>query len=237
MINRILDFYLDNLRTHNINFDELFEDSEFKRISELIIKTNLPSTTLVREYIDVNTLPLHTKKLYDNFEDFCYSYDSTFVTVRDYSISKNIIKMLIEKLYKRCLVEDVTIPHLLYIDTESLVSDLGKLMTIDKNDNLDEMIYSLQNDRHIIYKDVYTADYVFWDKFDYNYSPYFNNYIYEIIKNRYNNCLSNMFFCDKTLDLFLKDVNNKNLNEVLSIKWNISIKDETNKLQMVGGSK
>lgn len=237
MINRIFNFYLDSLKTKGIKFDELFEDSEFNRISDLLEKTNLPTKAMVVDYINVSNLPLHIKNLYDNFEDCCYSYDSTFITVNDYSISKSIITMLIEKLYKRCLTEDITIPHLLYIDTESLVSDLGKLMTIERNDNLEDMVYSLQNDRRIIYKDIYTADYVFWDKFDYNYSQYFNNYIYEIIKNRYNNCLSNMFFCDKEYDNFIKDANNKNLPEVLSVKWRIKIKDEANKLQMIGGEK
>lgn len=235
MINRILDFYLDNLKAKGVKYDGLFADSEYNRIADLVYKTNIPKKAIVSNYINVTTLPAHTKNLYNGFEDFCYSYDSVFVTVNDYSIAKSIITMLIEKLYKRCLVEDVTIPHLLYVDTESLISDLGKLMTIDKNDALEEMLFSLQNDKQVIYKDIYTARYVFWDKFDFNYSQYFNNYIYEIIKNRYNNCLPNMFFSDKQFDNFIKNINNKNLEEVMSIKWRLSLLSEQSKLQMIGG--
>jgi len=236
VINRIVDFYLVDLQQKGIKFDDLFEDSEFNRIADLIYKTNLPKISMIGKYIDTTRLPQHTKKLYDNFEDRCYSYDSTFITVNDYSLSKCITAMLIEKLYKRCLIEDVTIPHLLYIDTESLVSDLSKLMTIDKNDALEEMIFSLQNDKQIIYKDLYTADCVFWDKFDFNYSQYFSNYIYEIIKNRYNNCLPNIFFSDKQMGNFFSDVNNRNLNEVMNIGVNLSLKDEADKIQMIGGN-
>ena len=235
MINRILDFYLDDLKSKGIKYDDLFENSEYTRISDMIHSTNLPQISIISDYIDIDKLPTHLKNLYNGFEDFCYSYSNVFVTVNDYNITKPIVKMLIEKLYKRCLVEDVSIPHLLYIDTESLVSDLGKLITIEKNNNLDEMVQSIQNDKHIIFGDIYTAKYVFWDKFDFKYNSYFNNYIYEIIKSRYNNCLPNMFFSDKQFGNLIKEVNNKNLGEVINVKWTISLISEQDKIQMNGG--
>ena len=237
MINRILDFYLADLQAKGIKYDDIFVDNEYNRIANLIYGTNLPQVSITSNYININKLPSSTKNLYNNFEDYCYSYKNVFITVSDYSIVKPVVKMLIEKLYKRCLVEDVTIPSLLYVDVECLVSDLGKLIDVSNGKiDFESIAQSLQYSKDIIYRKIYTAKYVFWDKFDFAYGTYFNNYMYDIIKNRYNNCLSNMFFSDVQMENLIMNTKIKNLKEVLNVGWNMLMTTEHNKIQMIGGN-
>ena len=104
MINRIINSYLDNLKSKGISYDSNFARTELDRIDSILNLVNLPDRVIGGLYIDNNNLPKNTKHLYDTFEDCCYSIDSALVCVEKYNICPYIISMLVEKLYKRCFI-------------------------------------------------------------------------------------------------------------------------------------
>lgn len=236
MINRIVSSYLDNLKSKGIAYDSNFARTELDRIDSILNLVNLPDRVIGGLYIDNNNLPKNTKHLYDTFEDCCYSIDSALVCVEKYNICPYIISMLVEKLYKRCLIEDVTIPNILYIDTPQLVSDLGNI--ISKNNNEDGRYPRIKNPLDVIYGYIYSARYVFWDRFRLDFSQYYNNYIYEILKSRYNDCLGNMYFTDKQYNVFVQSFDIDTI-DILNIKtgiYNLLLEQQQNKINLIGGN-
>lgn len=216
MINRILNKYLKSLQEKGIVYDTNFIETEQDRISELLKNVNLPLRVIQNEYIDYNKSDCSSlKSLYNTFEDCCYSKDSTLVCVERYNICAFIVASLVEKLYTRCLVENVTIPSILYIDTEEFVNDLGHI--ISKNKNEDNIAPIIKTPLEIINKYIYDATFVFWDRFRLDFSSYYNNYIYEILKSRYNDCKANLYFTDKSFEMFLQDFD-KNTLDIINIK-------------------
>ena len=235
MINRIVNSYLDKLNIDGKHVDDTYIKTEFDRVSSVLNLVNLPDRVLGNLYIDVSKLPRNTKSLYDNFEDLCYSPDSTLISVEKYNICPFIVSMLVEKLYKRCLAEDVTIPIILYIDTEQLVSDLGNIIAKGKDEN--GRAPKIKNSLDIIYDYIYSARYVFWDRFRLDFSTYYNNYIYEILKSRYNDCLGNMYFTDKQYKNFIESVS-PNTSDILNTNagiYNLLLEQQQNKIKLIGG--
>lgn len=218
MIDRIINTYVENLRSKGITCEPSFVGSEVGRVSSILELANLPQRVTANKHISTLSMPRGLTMLYDKFEDCCYSQDSALVCLNSYKTCPYVVSLLIEKLYKRCLIEDVTIPTVLYIDTEELVSDLGKLLAKSKNNNDTAPTISYTLD--IIYNYIYTAKYVFWDRFSLDFSMYYSNYIYEILKRRYNNCLGNMYFTTKPYKNFCESFDINTL-DILNIQTGI----------------
>ena len=237
MINRIVNSYLEKLNIDGKHVDDTYIKTEFDRVSSVLDLVNLPDRVLGDLHIDTNKLPKNVKGLYDNFEDLCYSLDSTLISVERYNICPFIVSMLVEKLYKRCLAEDVTIPIILYIDTEQLVSDLGNIIAKGKDEN--GRSPKIKNSLDIIYDYIYSARYVFWDRFRLDFSTYYNTYIYEILKSRYNDCLGNMYFTNKQYANFMTGID-VNVLDILNINagvYNLLIEQQQDKIKLIGGNK
>lgn len=235
MIERILYAYLESLKLKNINFDDAFIESEYRYVEDLLNYTNLSNRTLVGPYIDTLHLPQHLNNLYNDFSsEICYGSHSHLVTVCNYDIVQPIVGMLVESLFKKCLLEDTTLPRVLYIDTESLVSDLITVIAQSKDEH--GRTRRLRNSLNIIDEYIYSAQVVFWDRFkvDY-YQEYFYNYIYEILKSRYDDCLSNIYFVNKDNETFFKGMD-ISLHSVLDVMnyYDISTEQYTNQILLQG---
>ena len=242
MINRIINTYLSSLKERGINFDDYFVDSEYSRVSDLLKMVNLPNRVMLDSRIDVQNMSKNLKSLYNSFEDCCYSFDNTFVSVKDFELTGYIASMLVEKLYTRCLVEDVTIPLILYVDTEALVEDMGVTISMDRGTDLTlaDYIYKFQNPLDVINNYIYTARYVIWDRFSLNFSEYFNKSIYAILKSRYNNCLGNLFFSDMEYKLFMENLKGKSTSilNILNINagiFNLNTEQKQGKIKLIKG--
>ena len=237
MINRIINPYIDKLKVEGKPVSDTYVETEFDRVSKLLKLVNLPNRVSGDLHIDTSKLPKNMKGLYDNFEDLCYSPDSTLVSVEKYNICPFIVSMLVEKLYKRCLMEDVSAPIVLYIDTEQLVSDLGNIIAREKDEN--GRAPKIKNSLDIIYDYIYSARYIFWDRFRLDFSNYYNNYICEILKSRYNDCLGNMYFTNKQYNNFFNGID-VNIADILNTNagiYNLLIEQQQDKIKLIGGTK
>lgn len=226
--------YLNDLKAKGISFDDKFVESEYERIASIMSLVNLPDRVITGPYIDIAHLPKNTRNLYNEFEDCCFSIDSAIVCLEKYEICPYIVSMLVEKLYKRCLIEDVSIPLILYIDTPHFVSELGNIIAKDKSvdGRSSQMEYSLDT----IYEYIYSARYVFWNRFSLDFGPYYNGYISDILKSRYNKCLGNMYFTDKQYNNFIEGID-VDTNSILNIKAGIhNLLAEQKKIKLIGGS-
>lgn len=232
LINRITDSYINNLKAKGIPFDGTFIDTEYDRLEKILNIVNLPHRVQGDTHINTLNMPKNLKCLYNDFEDLCYSNDSALLCVNAYSISSHIVSALVEKLFTRCLVEDVTIPTLLYIDTEEFVADLSSLIAKSKNEGVSPRI---RNSLETIYEYIYTARYVFWDRFRLDFPEYFKNYIYEIIKGRYNDCLGNMFITNKPYKIFMEslDFNTVDVLNVSAGIYDLSLEQRERKIILV----
>ena len=200
MINRIVEPFLESLRKNNVTFDDNFINSEYETITDLLNYVNIPKRAMYGAYIDTSKMPLNLKELYDNIEAYCESIHSVYVVVSDYKIVQKVVCMLVEKLYRNCLITDTTLPRVLYIDTESFVSDLATILS--HNTNATGISRKLSNPIDTVCDYIYSAKLIFWDRFRLDFSEYFYNYLYEILKWRYNEGLGNIYFTTKSLTDF-----------------------------------
>lgn len=175
---------------------------------QIIQSNNLPRIFEINQNIDKSQLPHQLMLLYQDFDKLCNSSYGSLILVKDYSKNIPIIYSLIEKMYKTSL-------KFYYIDTTLLMRYFYQFLN-EKDKTAKKKIYKIIN---AYYKEIDTADFIFWDYFTINGKNYFTEQIYEMIKKRYNNCLPNMFFINQKIEDFCEclTINFRNVLEIKKI--------------------
>jgi len=196
MYDRLVDSVLASVGT----YPPEYKQSVMSEVSMHIDSINLP-IRFQKKYMDDKSLPKHLKQLYNNFEDIIISDDSAYVKVADFGNTGYMIALLVEKILKQCLINDIHVPTMLYIDTNLLLENYGNVMDSNKGTGV---AYRALIPEYIISSYIYNVDFVFWDKFDLSSLAYANRKLYEILSIRYNRCLNNMFFATSSPDVFVQ---------------------------------
>lgn len=185
MIDRILEKLISNSQSH---LTDEYINSLYHRLQVQIEYSNIPKRYLT-EYIDDNSASKNLIKLNNNIYDIISNNKNVLITLNSFKESGFIATKCIENYLYLCLREESHINSILYIDTNLLLEDYKKLMTVD------EISPRLTHSKDLVYKYVYDADFIFWDKFNFVETNYEASKIYEILSMRYRDCLGNMFFC------------------------------------------
>lgn len=200
MINRII----NNLKGLMSATSPEFMTSLNNRLSDFIDYSQLPLIYQL-EYLDIDNLSANLQLLYDNTENIFTSDKSTLILADSYRETGFIASMLMEKYIQYCIVNDLPIPAILYIDTNLLIEDYKKLMDSDSNVDI---VHNL----NVIQGEIERAYYVIWDKFSMANSEYAKSKLYDILSIRYRRCLNNMFLVNENLDYIQNQLGIEMLN-------------------------
>lgn len=161
--------------------------------------------------LDMQTIPTHTKQLFTNSYNILNSKKSIIVQLDTYKPAGFITAVMLRKYFKQCILDDEHINTILYVDTNLLMLDYKKL--IDRYNKEDDVKYKLTHSLDLLYRDIFEADYVFWDKWTMINSEYDVSKLYEILSIRYRNGLGNAFYINtseqnltKFMSVELRDV-------------------------------
>lgn len=193
MIDRMLEKIHRNIKKVSPEFMLSVEN----RLKMFLDYTQLPPCYM-RDYIDVDVAPLKLKKLCSDAMDYIENNDSILVNLRSFRDGGFIAAYCIEYYALFCILDDVHIPSILYIDTKMLIEDYKKLM--DRNP--DGLSPATTHSLEVLYKEIEEAEFVFWDKFSMVSSSYASSKLYDILNMRYRECRGNMFFITGGYDLF-----------------------------------
>jgi hypothetical protein len=186
MINRIVNSVIDKL---NITTEE-YKNSIYKRVDMFLEYSQLPEYCMLRG-LDVSRLPIGLKSIYASTQDIIDSkFDNTIINTDTFVDTGHISALLMEKYVVDSLIADKHISSMLYIDTNLLIDDYKKLINSKDGHLSPSTIHSLD----VLYKEIYEADYVFWDKFSMVSGGFATNKLYEILSIRQRRCLGNMYF-------------------------------------------
>ena len=204
----MIDRIINNLKGLMTSTSDEFMNSLYNRLTDFIEYSQLPLIYQV-EYLDINNLSTNLRLLYDNTENIFTSENSTLVLAESYKETGFIASMLIERYIQYCVVNDLPIPAILYIDTNLLIEDYKKLMDGDDI----ELVHSID----VLQGEIEKANYVIWDKFSMATSEYARSKLYDILSIRYRRCLNNMFLLNENIEyiqshLGIEMLNVMNLN-------------------------
>lgn len=185
MLDRIKEKVLEQVKNGSDDYIRGIEGD----IYYALYQTQLPPVYQL-EYIDRTELPAKLTKLLKDVPTLITYRDSVLVSLKDYKEGGFISAACMEDYVTKQILSDEHINRLLYIDTNLLIEDFKKLMDKDN----DTPSPRLEHDIDVLYKWLYEADFIFWDKFDMPITSFANSKLYEILSIRYRNCLGNMFF-------------------------------------------
>lgn len=193
MLDRILEKIHRNVKKVSPEYMQSVEN----RLKMFLNYTQLPPC-FMRDYIDSDNAPPKLKKLCHDALDFIENNSSVLVNLATFRDGGFISAFCIEYYALLCILDDVHIPSILYIDTKMLIEDYKKLM--DRNP--DGLSPATTHSLDVLYKEIEEAEFVFWDKFSMMSSSYATSKLYDIINVRYRECLGNMFFITGGYDYF-----------------------------------
>lgn len=171
------------------NQTDEYRNAIYRRYCDYISYSELP-IAFQNDNIDKTNLSKNIKTLYDNIDiivDQNYSYIFRF---NDYEYTHNIASMLINQYFVKVIINDMTMKHILYVDTNLIMEDYKKMMDMTNSED------SVRTNHKLITlnKNIEDADVVIWDKCTMLKSNYEKSKFYDILSVRYRKGLSNLFF-------------------------------------------
>lgn len=215
MINRIM----KKIISPEINYTPEYIHAIENRVSNFLEYSQLPKV-FMQDGIDMEMAPARLRQLYENRDEIIESNGrcNQLIQLSDYRESGYITSAIIESYVVDCIKADKYIKTILYIDTNLLLNDYKRLIGISESP-----ITYLQHDMEILNKEIFTADFIFWDKFVLpitgDYSQFQFSKLYDILSIRYRNCVGNMFFVNMPIERLpfnhefwvMMNVDNKNI--------------------------
>lgn len=187
---------------------EEYMDAIENRIANFLEYTQLPRVYQING-LDINYLPYKLKGILPELFDIVEKPLNKLVLLQTYKESGFIVATLLEQYIINCIVKDLHIPSMLYIDTNLLIEDYKKYIDISSGEGNNSI---LVHSPDILFKEILTADFVFWDKFTMVDTNYATAKIYDILSIRYRQCLGNMFFATGGIDAIQNMYNIEMLN-------------------------
>lgn len=173
-----------------VNNNPEFLDMAKDRLTNIIEYANIPMRYLLNG-IDVNNSSHRLKTELNKFMSYIDDSESYLIRTDSFAFSGYIAAYIFEQYVYDKLCADEHIKSILIVDTNLLLEDFKKLITISQNNDLKPR---LNYDLDFIYNKLLDADFIFWDKFNYNKTDYTLSKLYEILSTRYLNCAGNCFF-------------------------------------------
>lgn len=166
-----------------------YKNAIYKRYCDYMIYSELP-IAFQEDNINKSTLPKNIKILYDNIDTIIDQNFSYIFRFNDYEYTHNIATMLINQYFVKVIINDMTMKHILYIDTNLVMEDYKKMMNMTDSED------SVRTNHKLITlnKNIEDADVVIWDKCTMLESNYEKSKFYDILSIRYRKGLSNLFF-------------------------------------------
>lgn len=186
MINNLIREYAQTLEKPT----EEYIRGVFNKLCDMYDYSCLPERFLVTE-IDNNKIPKKLKILIDDIVNIINSYDSVGVRLPDFKYGGYVTSKLLYTYILNQLKLDEHIKSFLYIDTDVFMRDLKRFMN---KDEFEDVGLALEYSKDTLFRSVYDADFVFWDKFNVANSNYELGQLNEILTRRYNHLKGNLYF-------------------------------------------
>lgn len=186
MINNLVRDYAQTLEKPT----EEYLRGVFNKLCDKYDYSCLPERFLVTE-IDNNKIPKKLKILIDDIVDVINGYDSVGVRLPDFKYGGYVTSKLLYTYILNQLKLDKHIKSFLYIDTDIFMRDLKRFMN---KDEFEDVGLALEYSKDTLFRSVYDADFVFWDKFNVVNSNYELGQLNEILTRRYNHLKGNLYF-------------------------------------------
>lgn len=148
--------------------------------------------------VNANTT-CNLNKYMEKFLDYVANYKNFLVNCSDFKISGFMAAKIMEEYVTRQIIRDAHFGTIMYIDTDLLMQDFKEIISINKSNNgVVDYATQLTYGKEVLYKLIYTADFIFWDKFDTANTNFEKDKIYEILTRRYKDCLGNAFLTNNS---------------------------------------
>lgn len=143
--------------------------------------------------VDAKTT-FNLKKFIPRFLEYIANYKNFLVNCSDFKSSGFMAAKIMEEYVTMQIIKDAHFGTIMYIDTDLLMQDYKEIISINKSNNgVVDYATQLTYGKEVLYKLIYTADFIFWDKFDTANTNFEKDKIYEILTRRYKDCLGNAF--------------------------------------------
>lgn len=173
-----------------VNNNPVFLELVNDRLNNVLSYSNIPIRYLTNG-IDIKNSSCKLQNNLDKFLLFIDTNTSFLLRTNNFAYSGYIAAYIYEQYIYNKLCQDEHIKSILIVDTNLLLEDFKKTITISQNN---ELRPRLTYDLDFIYNKLLDADFIFWDKFNYNKTDYKLSKLYEILSTRYLQCLGNCFF-------------------------------------------
>lgn len=230
MINNLVRDYAQTLEKPT----EEYLRGVFNKLCDMYDYSCLPERFLVTE-IDNNKIPKKLKILIDDIVDVINGYDSVGVRLPDFKYGGYVTSKLLYTYILNQLKLDKHIKSFLYIDTDIFMRDLKRFMN---KDEFEDVGLALEYSKDTLFRSVYDADFVFWNKFNVVNSNYELGQLNEILTRRYNHLKGNLYFGVVDEDINYKQIFNnvdKNINDVMNLSAMYDLSKDKYNIVNIGG--
>lgn len=203
MLDRIILKNLNSLETYPPDYEKGLESNVRRYIEYSGFQDRFQ-----KSYIDVEKSNKKIKTLRDEFLKILSSDKNILVTLKSFKHSAFISSMLFEYAVSNYIETEEHVPKMLYIDTNQLLEDVSSRITSSRLYKEFTPITPI----NVMEREIYNADFVFWDKFNLSTVAFRQKELYSILSVRYSKCLNNMFFVNVGPDDYIDNEDLELLN-------------------------
>ena len=167
-----------------------------KRYDEFMEYSQLPEACY--GFDNTSIIPDKLKKLFTNIHIAVQDKYSFIFLFRDYINTEYLAYLMTQVYFRSCILKDIRVEEILYIDTKLLVEDYKKLMNANNNEPSPLPVHSLET----LYSTIEKAPIVIWDKMMLIDSNYDRDKLYDIINVRNRKGLGNFYFAMESMAKF-----------------------------------
>lgn len=189
MIDELVDEFLGN---QEVSDD--YVNGIIRKVEDVIDYSNLSERYLCKTI--AKPYPESFNKLQNNVSKIINdNYGSVVVRPKSFKYGGYITASLMYKYILNSLKDDSHIKTMLYVDTNVFMEDLKRFMN---KDTFGDVGLKLEYSLDVLFKDIYEADFVFWDNFNLVNTHYEVDKLYEIFSRRYMHLKGNiLYLCGK----------------------------------------
>lgn len=187
---------IPNLKESN----EDFRAAVFRRYREFMNYSQIPERCL--GFTDQSIIPTKLHNVFKNMVTAVQGRYNLKFSFGDYVNLDYLAYFMLQSYFKQCVLQDVRIEDIIYIDTKLLVEDYKRL--IDYKEDKDSL--KPVHDLKILYSGIENAPLVIWDKFTLLDSYYDRDKLFDIMSIRQRRGLGNFYFTMGTRDILQEKV-------------------------------
>lgn len=221
VVDDLLDEYLTGLDKATVEFAV----GRYNKLCDFMEYACIPERFLLSK-IDRNKMSKNRTMLNETITKIIDNSQNSVVILPDFIYGGYIAVDVLYTYLLDKLKKDDHIKSVLYIDTNVFMKDLKRFM--DKDEFKDVGIM-MEYDLDTLFKKIYNADFVIWDRFNTITSNYEMAQLYEILTRRYNHLKGNMFLCgviDQNEPRKVMKKFNEDMQSILSVNGTVSLMND-----------